>query len=174
MDGTLHPDLTGGLLEKPASVRVATPADAERLFWHLMVHLQADNAMFEAAPKKVFDVVQRCCSGELGIAGIIETPDGEIIGSTGICAIPATWYSDAWMLAEVWLFVRPDYRRGSRHADDLFAFGAWHRQDMEARIGGRLVLQTNVTSQKRLDAKIRLWRRKGRQIGATFWVEGDR
>lgn len=159
-------------MQKPERVRIANENDIADLFWFLRIHLEQDNGMgLTVSDKKVLRAVQNCCRGTHGIAGIIESPDGQIIGSTAIAAMDL-WYSEEWFLAEVWLTVHPGHRAGTTYEDDLFQFGKWHREDMQMKLGvDRLVLQTSVTSRKRLDAKTRLWRRKGGEhVGSIFWI----
>lgn len=103
----------------------------------------------------------------MGLAGVIDGPDG-IVGSIGI-EMANAFYSDDPLLMQVWQFVRPEYRKGTNYGNDLFTFAEWHRQDMAAKIGRPLILETTILSHNRMDAKIRLWRRKGRMIGAMFW-----
>ena len=158
----------GLMISKPASVRFATRADEPALFWLLNRDLDADNRLgWSINPRKVLDHVQKCCRGKCGLAGIIDGPDG-IAGSVGI-ELTTPYYSDDFMLMQIWQFVRPEHRKGTRYGQDLFDFAEWHRQDMSARLGQELVLESTILSHHRLDAKIRLWKRKKRMIGAIFW-----
>lgn len=150
------------------TVRHATIADAEALYWHLLNDLNEDNSLgFVPSPIKVWEHVHACCTGKNGIAGVIDGPGG-IIGSIGIeCVQP--WYSQDWFLMQVWQFVLPEHRRGTKHGEDLFAFAEFHRRYMCEHTGRDMLLETTVMSRKRLAAKTRLWRRHGQQIGAIFW-----
>ena len=161
------------LISKPDTVRVAVPADCERLFDLLWNHLQADNDMgMGRSAAKVRAQISGICYGKSGIAGLIELPDGELVGSIGIQA-SQTWYSDAWYLSETWLFVRPGYRKGTNYGRDLFEFAKWHRQDMSQRLGVEMPLEISVYSFRKLDAKTRYWRRHARHVGSMFWIEGE-
>lgn len=160
------------MTDKPASVRVALPADEEALFWLLQRDLEDDNGLgFPASPRKVYAHVHKCCTGDGAIAGVIDGPRG-IVGSVGIEFI-SPWYSDVGMLIQIWQFVVPTNRSGKRFGEDLFAFAEWHRQDMSSRSGQDMVLDSTVMSHKRLAAKTRLWRRHGKQVGSIFWSGGE-
>lgn len=154
------------------TVRVATPADREAIYWQLMNDLQADNGLgWQPSPAKVFAHVESCCGGERGIAGVIDGPDGGIIASIGV-ELTTPWYSDDWFLIQVWQFVLPEHRGGTSHAEDLFSFAETHRQYIGAQSGRDIVLETTVMSRKRLAAKSRLWRKHGKWIGSMYW-SGD-
>lgn len=157
------------MISKPPSVRIATQADEPALYWLLVNDLEADNGLgWTVSPRKVLEHVQRCCRGQMGLAGVIDGPDG-IIGSIAIEMI-SPWYSDDLMLMQMWQFVVPEARAGTSHGNDLFAFAEWHRQDMAAKIGQALILETCVMSHHRLGAKLRLWARKARAVGGIFWA----
>lgn len=156
-------------MHKPNTVRLAGTEDIESLYWHLLNDYEADNGLgWTPSPKKVLAHVRECCLQENGVAGIIDGLNG-VIGSIGI-EVYTPWYSDDEYLAQVWLFVMPEYRFGKRHWDDLCDFADWYREQMSEKLGKPLVLESSVTSHNRLPAKVRLWRRRaGHQVGATFW-----
>lgn len=158
-------------MHKPESVRVANEADAAALYWHLLGDYNADNGLgWEVSPAKLYKHVSECCAGENGIAGIIDGLTG-IVGSVGI-EVHTPWYSNDEFLAQVWLFVMPGERPSSYHWDNLFYFSEWYREDYSRRVGRNVILETSVQSHHRLPAKLRLWRRRARQIGGIFWVPG--
>lgn len=156
------------------TVRLATIADEEALYWQVLNDLNSDNNLgFSPSAKKVYDHIHACCTGKGGIAGVIDGPGGYLIGSIGIESIQP-WHSQDWFLIQVWQFVLPEYRKGTHHAEDLFAFAEAHRRYMSSELGYDIVLETTVMSHKRLEAKSRLWRRRGgKQIGAMFWSGGE-
>lgn len=150
------------------TVRLATIDDAEELYWFLLSDLGADNSLgFTPSLKKIWGHVHDCCTGKNGIAGVIDGPGG-IIGSIGI-EVVQPWHSEDWFLSQVWQFVHPEHRHGTKHGEDLFAFAEYHRRYMCEHTGRDMILETTVMSRKRLAAKTRLWRRHGQQIGAMFW-----
>lgn len=158
-------------VERPASVRIATPADELKLF-RLLLKLDQDNTFgVPRSDARVWQHVTALCGGQKGIAGIMEDPQGNFIGSVGIMAAQP-WYSEVWYLCMVWLFIDPEHRTAAR-ADDLFKFALWHQVDMEARLHYKMALEISVISPNRLAAKERLWARHAKKIGAIFWIPGD-
>lgn len=159
------------MIEQPANVRLALADDIPQLYFHLVNDLEADNSLqIDVSPKAVLETVKECCEMRYAVAGIIDGPHG-IMGSIGIRAMEP-WFSKQTILSQTWLFVTP-YARTTGIFDDLFRFAEWHRQDMSQRVGYDIVLENSVLSFTRLPAKIRLWGRYGKQIGAVFWTRGD-
>ncbi len=157
----------------PASVRIAGPADEPRVFDLLWTHLRADNFMgIPPDESRVWANVNATCRGQGGICGVIDAADGTLAGSIAIVAFQP-WYSAIWHLSQVWAFVRPEHRKGTRYGTDLFDFARWHRADMARRLGYDIGLENSVMSFKRLAAKERLWATKARKAGAIFWIGGD-
>jgi hypothetical protein len=147
------------------NVRIATAADEEPLY-DVLIALHEDNTMGIAySPERVR--AQMHAVG--GWIGVIDADDGRIAATIGVFP-QQLWYSDEWLLSERWLFVRTEYRQLGLD-DKLFEFAKQYRTDMSARIGSRIELLSGCTSDKRLAAKIRLWSRWGRQIGALFLVD---
>lgn len=155
----------------PDSVRLAGPEDIQDLFWHLMHGYHADEGWgmgWSVSPRKVLAHVQECCAQQNGVAGIIDGLNG-IVGSIGI-EVYNPWYSDDDYLSQAWLYVVPEHRFGTQHADALFDFQDWYKAEMEQRLGHPLLLESSVTSNERLPAKMRMFRRRaGRQVGGVFW-----
>lgn len=162
------------MIRKPTSVRLATPADIEPLYWIVLRDLTADNPMgAEISPLKVLALVKQCCENAAGVAGVIEGRKG-IIGSAGIVMAQHD-LSTMNFLKQVWLFVLPGARKGHpEHAERLFRFCLWHKGDMSQRLGYNVPLEISVLSRTRLPAKIRMWGRHGQMIGAVFEArDGD-
>lgn len=153
------------------TVRLAGTDDIPDLFWFLMHGYHADEGWgmgWSVSPKKLLAHIQVCCSQQDGVAGIIDGHKG-IIGSIGI-EVYNPWYSDDDYLSQAWLYILPEHRMGTRHAEALFDFQDWYKAEMEKRLGHTLLLESAVTSKERLDAKMRLFRRRaGKQVGGVFW-----
>lgn len=151
----------------PGNVRVGTIEDAASLYFLLVEDLRAANDMgYPVSHKKVAATIGACLRGESGIVGLIDGPDG-IVAAIGIQA-SQPWYSDRWLLSETFVFVHPDFRKGTGYGDDLMKFAEWHKADMSSRIGEEIDLERSVMSFKRLPAKMRFWGRYGKQIGAIY------
>lgn len=162
-------------IQQPETVRVATIADEVALY-KLLLKLEPSNDMgFKRDDQKVWAHVNTVCRGTGGVAGVIDGPNGTLIGSIGITA-SQPWYSSEWFLSEVWCFVDPAYRKGTRYGEALFEFARWHQQDLSQRVGRNLPLEISFLSYRRVAAKDRLWRRLagenagGRWIGSTFLI----
>lgn len=162
---------SAALSEKPANVRIATPDDIEPLYWHLMNDFGPANSIpIPISERRVFHRVRALCTGQEGIAGVIDGPH-HIIGSIGLgCVQP--WFSEEWIAEQVWLFVTPTERHAAPYAKALFDFAEWHREDLSKRFGYDVVFENTVISFDRLEAKMRLWSRYGTQAGAIYWTRG--
>lgn len=161
------------MTDKPISIRVAGPQDAQALLWHCS-QLFSDNYMgLPFSANRVMETVGMCCTGQGGIAGVIDGPNGMPLGSIGIVAAQPV-YSDVWILSESWTFVSPEHRKGMSYGGDLFKFAQWHREDMAAKVGYQIPLEMTVYSFKNLKAKTRLWSRYGVHVGSTVWVGPNR
>lgn len=159
-------------MDQPALVRIATPDDVEALFWHLMQEYAPVNSVpVPIHPMAVLETVRACCGGKGAVAGVIESRSLGIVASVGLeAAVP--WFSKQDLIRQIWLFVSPAARGKLGLERQLFEFAEWHREDMSKRLGYDTVLEQSVMSLDRLPAKRRLWRRYGREIGATFWTGG--
>jgi hypothetical protein len=160
----------------PKSVRVAG-YDDEAPLYDLLMALYKDNDV--GIPPRPHDVREAIRSGtrrgaETGVLiAVADGEEGELAGS--VCVVPATaWYNQSpeyGYLAERWLFVRPECRKGRTLHDDLFQAARCYKRQAENALGKRVPLISSVTSLKRLPAKMRLWRRYGALIGAIYEVD---
>ena len=143
---------------KPASVRVATRADEDRIF--ALMHLaHKENAVACINNQKVWDKIRLATRKKGGVIGIIDGPKG-LEGVICMC-MAQWWYSDDWHVEELINFVHPDCRR-SDHAKDLLSFAKWFTEQME------LPLFIGVLSNIRTEAKVRLYGRRLDNVGAVF------
>lgn len=165
-------EIAAAVAHRPNAVRIAQPDDVAALYWHLLGDLESDNSLhIPVSERAVFRTVSELCNGSGGIAGVIDGPHGPV-ASIGIRAIKP-WFSEQWMLSQVWLFVAPGARKGSHFGEDLFAFAEWHRTDMAKSLGYNLVLDNTILSFNRLEAKERLWSRFGKKVGSVFFIGGE-
>src|SRR5438105_1992695 len=102
--------------EKPSNVRLATRADEMRLF-EFLKDLHRNNGKgwgFSLEPELVMIVIE--CgtrpnpedrtdpkNERRGVIGLIEEPNGEIIGSVGLFLDPPMWFSRVLVPLEHWL-----------------------------------------------------------------------
>ena len=156
----------------PSNVRIATIQDELKLF-RLINRLFEDNpgpANLAVDDKRVWDHVNACCRGQKGIAGVIDTPDGEdLCASVGI--FPVThWASSDWYLCQHWLYVDEPFRKGGKIYRDLLQFARWHRADMSVRCGREMPLENSFVTKDDIMPRLRLWRRTGRIVGVLSWL----
>lgn len=150
-------------------VRQATAED-EAAIYDALVALYADNPVPDSyTPERVKQKIAEGASlahQYAGLIGIIDGNDGEIAATIGI--YPYTpWYTNEWMLTEMWLFVRPAYRRHHLHKE-LFAFARAYRDAMSDVAGRPVKMLTSVSSKRRLAAKFRVWNRFADMVGGFF------
>lgn len=155
---------------EPALVRVATGKD-EAAIYDALAALHADGDMDLAAltPEKVrLRIAAGASLGEStgGIIGVLDGAKGIVAATVGIFPVQL-WYSDDVYLHQDWLFVRPVYR-GLGYEKALFEFAENFRREISDGMGREIKLMSIVNGTDRLPAKMRLWSRLGRQIGAVF------
>lgn len=162
-------------IEKPKTVRLATPKDEDSLY-ELLLALHDDNAVYGVGydEETVRETIRKGTEKRGSIIGVIDGKQGDYGESSEIAASVCLtfanfWYSKTPYLAELWLFVRPEYR--SNHFDrDLFVFSRWCGEEMSRQLGHTMTTLTAVSSLSRLPAKMRLWSRYGKHIGAIYRI----
>ena len=125
--------------------------------------LHADNGLFDLNEDAVREVLGRAYDKKGGIIGVIPG-DGEIAAAIYMC-ISRMWYSHDEHLEELFSFVRPKYRK-SKNAEALVEFAM--RCGRDTGLGVMIGVITN----KRLEAKVRLYRKKLGLPAGAFFVHG--
>lgn len=142
-----------------ADVRLAVPEDLPKVL-SLMEMACAEDAQHPINKEKVLSVVLRHYDKQgamLAVIGEVGDPVAYVLS-----VIDPVWYSDAFQLLELSLFVHPEHRK-TTHAKHLMSFMK------TASEGLSLDLTIGVFHNERTEAKIRLYRRQfGPQIGAYF------
>lgn len=150
-------------------VRLGTPEDEDAIM-RLLVKLDADNSIgFPYHEDKVRESIKIGTEARGGYIGVIDAPDqpGEMAGSVGLhWAQP--WYSNDFFFHEVWLFVDPDYRKGTGYGDALMRFSQNLKDRMNQISDKPVPFFTSVSSRKNLQKKMRWWRRRGEHIGSIY------
>lgn len=146
---------------KPDNVRAATAAD-ENAVYDLFLKAHQDNGVLAISEPKVramiLDMIPE--PGKLkGLIGVIDGV-GELAGAVGL-TILEPWYSEELVLIEKLCFVAPPYRR-SGYAGDLINFAKWVSDELN------LPLEMGILTTKRMPAKVRLYGRRLRCMGAVF------
>lgn len=150
---------------RPATVRVALPADEAKLFDLFMIAAD-ENAMAPINEAKVRDGIANAVYRRGGVIGVIDGKNGELAGAVGIIMAPF-WYSEQWHCEEMLNFVHPNYRAGSlNYARDLIQFAKWWSEQLG------MTLLMGVLSHHRTEGKVRLYRRLLPFAGALFLYRG--
>ncbi len=155
-------------------VRAAKPEDEAALFALLGALREANNSFgFQTDDARIGQHIQMGTRGEGGLHGVIDAPDqpGVIAGSIGL-VWDRWWFSADWGLAQIWLFVRPEFRSGTHYADALVDWSKARRAEIEQAAGQKVLMANTVVSEARIDAKLRFWRKhSSRMIGAIFLID---
>jgi GNAT superfamily N-acetyltransferase len=146
------------MTEKPASVRIASPED-EAEIWGLMQEAYKEQPIMPLVKERVMEKVMMGTRRKGGVIGVIDGKDG--LEGYLIAVLSRWWYTDEWHVEELSNFVHPDHRK-SQHAKNLIEFAKWFAEQMN------LPLIMGIMSTKRLDAKVRLYKRQVTQCGAVF------
>lgn len=140
-------------------VRLATWADEPDVL-DICRDLHKENGVFEISEPKLRAMLKRAFDRENGLVGVIGRP-GEL-EAIMFLVISTLWYSDQFVMEELFSFVRPEYRR-SAHAKTLIE---WAKKCSDAV---KLPTIIGVLSNTRTEAKVRLYQRQlGKPVGAYF------
>lgn len=149
--------------EHPKNVRLATPADAEKLVEFVRAG-HKESAIFTLSETKIRRIIADATNGtrdHLVIIGVIDTPDKSAIAASLALEYAQVYYSDDWFLSELWNNVHADYRK-SHYGQDLIKFGKWVSDNSQR------TLAMSIITTARLETKIALYRRKMQQVGGIF------
>lgn len=152
----------------PSVVRPATPEDYQEI-WKLFRLLHKENGAFSMSDAKVDWVLRRVLLPELiskedtglrGYMGVIGPVGGPLEGLI-LLIVGSYWYTDELHLEELTTFVHPNHRR-SKHAQALLNYS----KHMSDAIGIPLLI--GIVSNKRTEAKVRLYRKYLPEAGSFF------
>lgn len=168
----MHSDTSGVDARDPGRVATADLASrvrfAERCDFDELLALcrglHLENGLFEMSMERVASVLMKHFNRDGGIIGVIGPP-GRIEGMITM-QMSQMWYSEQWLIEELFSYVAPEYRR-SDNAKALVAFA----MQCSERIG--LPLLIGIISNERTEAKTRLYRRVlGNPAGSFFMFDG--
>lgn len=152
---------------KPPNVRGAREADEPALVKLFMKDVTENAAHIAPADEeRILHMIQIATQGKLGLCGVIDGPDGQPVAA---CVMHhfAWWWSRAYAVQEIALYVDSDYRNKG-YLDDLLQFEKWAVDAWTKGFGYRVYLLCGVLGVHRIRAKIVAYRRKFRQCGAAF------
>lgn len=139
-------------------VRLAVPSDESRIF-EILCLAEKENAMFPMDADKVIAFIRHATEQKGGFIGVI---DGEekVEATVGLI-VEQAWYTKEESLGERWNFVHPDCRN-TNHVHKLIEFSK-----LCSQLTG-LTLDIGILSNIRTEAKIRLYKRHFKYMGAFF------
>ena len=153
-----------GPTERPASVRIAGPADEDALLELWLQDLRANAE--HVAPideAKVLENIRAGTRGRGGVTACIDGPDGPV---AMVVLHPMEWHwSRGSFFQEMCSYVHVDHRK-SRHASDLLNFSKWSAEGMSRNMGSAFHVLVGVLGAWRVRAKIALYRRMFPQVGS--------
>lgn len=125
----------------------------------------SEDAQHTYDAEKVLGVLRLHFEKRGGVVGVIGEK-GKELKAYIIMQIAPIWYSNEWQLLELSLFVSPDYRK-STYAKQLMSFSKQAAKILD------LDLTIGVFSNERTAAKVRLYQRQFKQVGAYFMYSHD-
>lgn len=155
-------------ISSSSPVRMANRADEEAIM-ALCRMLHEENGQFSMSDAKVRDALQQAFDRLGGVIGVIDGHDG--LEGVILLHIGQLWYSDDWMLEEMFNFVHPEHRRSS-HAKRLIQFAKDSADHLSKVSGHPVPLMIGVMSNQRTEAKVRLYERMLPKSGAYFVYNG--
>jgi hypothetical protein len=153
----------------PTIVRFCAPKDEAKLLEFVRAG-HDESAMFTLSDAKVRQVIGdgvRPRNDHLVIVGVIDAPDSDKIAASIAIEYTQPWYSEDWVLYELWNNVHKDYRR-STYAQDLIKFAKWLSDSTSRPLG------MSIYTTERVEPKVALYRRKMPQVGALFVYNMDK
>ena len=148
-----------GLIPSASIVRLATHSDEPDVM-NICRALHQENGVFKLSEDKLRAFLKRAFDNQNGLVGLIGGPGR--VEAIMFLVISTLWYSDQFVMEELFSFVRPEYRKSS-HAKALIE---WAKKCSDAV---KLPTIIGVLSNTRTEAKVRLYQRQlGKPVGAFF------
>ena len=145
-------------------IKLAKPSDAEDLWVHLR---GIDEGFGNGRPTDdaLDNIVKLSVRGDHAVAGIARE-NGRIVASIGL-SINQLWYSDEFLLADIWHYVAPTHRR-TPYAKTLLRFAKTYADKTS------LPLVMTVTTDPQMAPKIRLYSREFEEYGGAFVIPPEK
>jgi len=147
-------------------VRLAQRYERQELFDAVKL-CHDENGIFPLSERKVMAAIDRALNsmeghgeGSPAVVGVIGPP-GQIEASLFL-SVEQPNYSDAWHLIEYWNFCHPDFRAPAGRASALLEWAKTVSAKMQ------LPVIIGIVSNERTNAKIRLYERHVKHVGAFF------
>lgn len=121
--------------------------------------LHGENGLFRIASGKVDHMLDRYFNREGAVIGVIGDVGAPV--ATIYLGIDQLVYTDDWALVEQWNFVHPEHRR-TNYARQLIGYAK------KVSDGLKLPLMVGILSNKRTEAKVRLYEQMLDKAGCYF------
>jgi|HubBroStandDraft_5_1064220.scaffolds.fasta_scaffold109655_2 hypothetical protein len=141
----------------------ATPADLPE-FMRLFKVMHAENGLFDLDEECVLETFNRAVKNKEGVIGLIKGPDGDIRAML-FMLITRYYYTTQFHLEELFNYVAPPWRK-TNYADTLLRYAIHCQQQL------KIPLVIGVLSGSRMEAKVRLYRRRLGMPSGAFFVHG--
>lgn len=158
-----------------STIRLATPADEPELL-HLFRAMHAEGGMRRLDVDRVREMFGRAFARKGGILAVIGVPGH--IRAMMFLLLTKHWYTHDVHIEELFNFVHPDHRN-SDYSRLMIEYAKKCSDEMSTDAGEKIPLVMGVLTNKRMAAKVRLYRRFfGMPYGAFFlhnapWVTSD-
>ncbi len=150
------------MIENPTVIG-ATPSDLPE-FMRLFKVMHAENGLFAIDEDCVLETFNRAVKKNEGVIGLIKGPEGDIRAML-MMLITRYYYTTQFHLEELFNFIAPEFRR-TNYADTLLRYAINCQQQLN------IPLVIGVLTGHRMEAKVRLYRRRLGMPSGAFFVHG--
>jgi GNAT superfamily N-acetyltransferase len=133
-------------------------------FMRLFRIMWAENGMFDLDEDCVRDTFNRAVRNKEGVIGLIKGPLGDVRGMLYLL-ITRYYYTRQLHLEELFNFIAPEFRR-TNYADALLRYAMHCQKELN------IPLIIGVLTGSRMEAKVRLYRRRLGMPAGAFFVHG--
>lgn len=146
-----------------SKVDIAKPADRAEVE-RLCINVHKENGLLPLSIKRMSNILDTAFARQGGIVGVIRNEDQKPIAGI-LLQIEQIYYTESWVLTELFNFVDPDHRR-SNYARSLIVFAE--------RCADRLKIPLiiGILSDYRTAAKVRLYEQVLGPSSGAYWVYG--
>jgi GNAT superfamily N-acetyltransferase len=149
-------------MSNPPVVRAARPDDYPEIM-QMCADLHEENGAVDVDWPTVEATIMRGINNDMAMIGVIGKTGS--IEAMGYIKFSSMWYSKTPMLEELFMYVKPEYRR-TPNAKTLLR---WVK-DTRKKLGVRLII--GVISTIKTQAKLALYERElGKPVGGFFFME---
>lgn len=133
-------------------------------FMRLFKIMHAENGMFDLDEDCVRETFNRAVKNKEGVIGLIKGPLGDVRAMLFLL-VTRYYYTQQFHLEELFNFVSPEFRK-TNYADTLLRYAIHCQKQLS------IPLVIGVLTGSRMEAKVRLYRRRLGMPSGAFFVEG--